>query len=63
MANHKSAIKKLKQDIVRRERNRTHRSRMRTQIKKFRKLLEAGDAEGALLYRAEAESGASNGRH
>lgn len=47
MANHKSAIKKLKQDIARRDRNRTHRSRMRTQIKNFRKLLEAGDAAGA----------------
>jgi small subunit ribosomal protein S20 len=47
MANHKSAIKKNSQDVARRERNRTHRSRMRTQIKKFRKLLEEGDAAGA----------------
>ena len=47
MANHKSAIKKDKQDIVRRDRNRQHRSKMRTQIKKFRQLLEAGDAAGA----------------
>ncbi len=47
MANHKSALKKLKQDIVRRDRNRQHRSRMRTQVKKFRALLDAGDVDGA----------------
>ena len=47
MANHKSAVKKNTQDIVRRDRNRIHRSKMRTQIKKFRQLLEAGDAAGA----------------
>lgn len=47
MANHKSAVKKDKQDIVRRDRNRQHRSKMRTQIKRFRQLLEAGDAATA----------------
>ena len=47
MANHKSAVKKDKQDIVRRDCNRQHRSKMRSQIKKFRQLLEAGDAAGA----------------
>jgi len=47
MANHKSAVKKNAQDIVRRDRNRQHRSRMRNQIRKFRQLLEAGDAAGA----------------
>jgi small subunit ribosomal protein S20 len=47
MANHKSALKKQRQDARRRDRNRQHRSRMRTQVKAFRKLLEAGDAEGA----------------
>ena len=47
MANHKSALKKQRQDIKSRDRNRQHRSRMRTQIKVFRKLLQAGDAEGA----------------
>ena len=47
MANHKSALKKLRQDIGRRDRNRQHRSKMRTQIKKFRMLLKTGDAESA----------------
>ena len=47
MANHKSALKKNRQDMVRRLRNRHHRARMRTQIKRFRKLLEAGDAASA----------------
>lgn len=42
MANHKSAIKKAKQDIVRRARNRSGRSRLRTMVKKYR----AGLAEG-----------------
>ena len=47
MANHKSAVKKNKQDVARRDRNRQHRSRMRNQIRKFRDLLESGDAPGA----------------
>ncbi len=47
MGNHKSALKKQRQDIERRDRNRQHRSKVRTRIKEFRKLLQAGDAAGA----------------
>jgi len=47
MANHKSALKKHRQSIVDRQRNREHRSRMRTAIKKLRAALEAGEVEGA----------------
>ena len=47
MANHKSALKQYRQSAKRRLRNRTHRSRMRTAVKKFRLALGAGDAETA----------------
>lgn len=36
MANHKSALKKAKQDLVRRDRNRAGKSKLRTALKKFR---------------------------
>jgi small subunit ribosomal protein S20 len=49
MANHKSAIKAAKQNIQRRDRNRSNRSRLRTQLKKIRKAVEGGE-------RKEAES-------
>lgn len=44
MPQHKSASKRIKQDAKRRERNRYHRSRMRSMIKNFR---EASDEEAA----------------
>ncbi len=47
MASHKSALKRHRQEIVRRQRNRNHRTRMRGMIKKLRQVLEAGDAESA----------------
>ncbi|RMG49118.1 MAG: 30S ribosomal protein S20 [Acidobacteria bacterium] len=47
MANHKSAAKQARRSAARRLRNRFWRSRMRTQIKKFRKALEQGDLETA----------------
>ena len=43
MANHKSALKKVRQDTERRLRNRTHRSKLRTAIKRFRAAIEQGD--------------------
>ena len=43
MSNHKSAEKKAKQDVDRRARNRSGRTRLRTQIKKFRTVLDSGD--------------------
>lgn len=47
MANHKSALKKARQDEVRRLRNRGHRSRLRSVVKKFRASLDAGDKDEA----------------
>lgn len=47
MANHKSALKRIRQNEKRRLRNRFHRVRMRTFIKKFRTAVEAGDVEAA----------------
>ncbi|MFK7931609.1 MAG: 30S ribosomal protein S20 [Myxococcota bacterium] len=45
MPHHKDAIKRLKQNEKRRERNRHFRSRMRNQIKKLRAAVESGDVE------------------
>jgi len=47
MASHDSAIKKNRQDQKRRARNRAHMTRLRTQVKKIRKVLAAGDGPGA----------------
>lgn len=44
MPQHKSAVKRIKQDAKRRERNRYHRSRMRSMIKDLR---ETTDEEKA----------------
>jgi small subunit ribosomal protein S20 len=46
MASHASALKKNRQDIKRRLRNRAHASRLRSQMKKVRQALQAGDATG-----------------
>ncbi len=47
MANHMSAIKKHRRDLRKRMVNKMNRSRMRTQIKKFRKSIDAGDLDTA----------------
>ncbi len=47
MASHKSALKKYRQDEKRRVCNRQHLSRLRTQIKKFRKAVASGDGKAA----------------
>lgn len=47
MASHGSALKKHRQDERRRNRNRLHRSRLRTQVKKLRKSAAAGDVTSA----------------
>lgn len=44
---HKSALKAQRQNEKRRLRNRAHRSRMRTAIKKLRALIRAGQVEQA----------------
>ena len=45
MANHKSAVKEHRQSVARRLRNRHHRGRLRSAVKKFRQAIEAGDLE------------------
>ena len=55
MANHKSALKRIRQSERRRERNRHIRSGMRTVVKSFRQALEAGDREDATAKFALAE--------
>ena len=51
MANSKQAKKRIRQNEVRRLRNKTHRTKMRTVIKSLRKAVEQedGDAARALL--------------
>ncbi|MEZ4656782.1 MAG: 30S ribosomal protein S20 [Caldilineaceae bacterium] len=47
MANIKSAEKRIKQSLKRRERNRVARGGTRTAVKKARTLIDAGDASAA----------------
>jgi small subunit ribosomal protein S20 len=47
MANTKSAEKRNRQNIQQRERNRAHRSRLRTAIKSLRSAVATGDAGAA----------------
>ena len=47
MANTKSAEKRNRQNIKARERNRAHRSTLRTAIKKLRAAVSSGDAAAA----------------
>jgi len=47
MANTKQAVKRARRDAKRRERNRYHLSRMRTYIKKFKRMVQEGKLEEA----------------
>ncbi len=47
MANHVSALKRARQDIVKRNRNRAQKSAMRTAIKRVYAAIAAGDQEAA----------------
>ena len=49
MANHKSAIKRIRQTERRAEVNRANRSALRTQVKKFVKSIEGATPDTALL--------------
>ncbi len=49
MPNTKSAKKRLRQNKVRRLRNRVVKSALRTQIRKFREAVKAGDLEKAAV--------------
>ncbi len=52
MANSPQARKRAKQNQIHRERNVSQRSAMRTQLKSFIKLVQAGDKEAAtVVYR------------
>ena len=48
MANHKSAEKRVRQNIKRNEINRSNRSKLRTQIKSLRASLSTGDQKSSL---------------
>lgn len=56
MANTKSAKKRIRQNEKRREHNRRYRSAARTEVKKARKLIDAGDLEQAELSVQRASS-------
>ena len=47
MANTNSAKKRMRQDLVRRSRNRARKSRLAGAVKKLRQAVEAGDKEQA----------------
>ena len=53
MASHESALKAHRQSVKRRLRNRTHRSRLRTQVKKITRAILTGDStEATAMLRA-----------
>ena len=54
MANHKSALKRIRSNERKRVRNRLVRSKARTEVKKARQLVESGDVEQAVLATREA---------
>ncbi len=54
MANHKDALKRIKQNEKRRVQNRHYRSRMRNQIKNVHSAIEGGDHAAALTALKEA---------
>ena len=56
MANHKSSIKRARQTIVRTERNRAAKSRIKTLRKKTLTAIAAGDKEGAAKASSEFSS-------
>ena len=55
MANIKSAMKRARQAAVRTERNKTHRSRMRSRIRKVEDAVAEGNAEEATAAFRQAE--------
>jgi small subunit ribosomal protein S20 len=56
MANHKSAIKRNRQTVVRTERNRAEKSRMKTIRKKTLAAIGAGDKDAAAKAASEFSS-------
>lgn len=56
MANHKSAIKRHRQSLKKRDQNRNIRSAVRTSVKSTKEALEKGDAKEAQLLLKKAIS-------
>ena len=54
MANIKSQIKRNKQNEARRQRNQAVKSRLKTAVRKFRELSEAGDKDAAVVAGRDA---------
>lgn len=54
MANHKSALKRIRQSEKRRIYNRTYRNRARTYVKKANATIETGDVQAAIQATREA---------
>ena len=54
MANHKSALKRIRSSARKQQRNRVVRSRARTEIKKARTVIQTGDLESARAATLEA---------
>jgi small subunit ribosomal protein S20 len=54
VANHRSALKRIRNSEKKRQRNRVVRSRTRTEIKKARALMDGGDLENAIPATREA---------
>jgi small subunit ribosomal protein S20 len=55
VATHKSAVKRARQALRRRDRNRQVRSRLRSAVKAVREALQAGNREEATLSLRRAE--------
>lgn len=54
MANHKSAIKRIRTNERKHQRNRVYRSKTRTQVKKAQHEIEAGNKDEAIAQVREA---------
>jgi small subunit ribosomal protein S20 len=54
VANHKSAKKRAKQTVLRTERNRSARTRVKNSVRAFREALESGDKEQAKVKLQDA---------
>jgi small subunit ribosomal protein S20 len=56
MPNIASAKKRMRQDAVRRDRNRTRRSKLRTSLRKLNEAIESGDMDSVRESWREAQS-------
>ncbi len=54
MANHKSALKRARQNVVRRERNKAVKTRVKSVVKEVRQTVAAGDAAQEKLKEAKS---------